>query len=170
MKISTFVIRVFRVLSLILFVLALFRTYLNLPGQVTVHYDALGTPDGFINKTQLFYGLAIFVVVLNVLLSVLALYVPAVPVRVWRMPHRDHWRVHKRLFVEIVTHWLFTLILLLNVFVTLSLLVLWWLNTNEKSSVQSFGWVLGLGVLLLLGWAVALPLRLSIKTTDPEEA
>ncbi|HLK98115.1 MAG TPA: hypothetical protein VK364_10130, partial [Hymenobacter sp.] len=61
MKTGTFFVRVWRILSILGLLFALFNSYISYPGEVAVRFDDLNQPIQFISRESLFYmAVAIF--------------------------------------------------------------------------------------------------------------
>ena len=169
MKTSLVVVRAFRILSLLAFVIVLFICYVSLPPDIAIHYDITGRPDAFTTKSHLFYGLTAFVVIFNIAFSALASLIPALPVSRLSLFNRDFWLQNRQAFRDIFTNWLLSFIALINLFLIVFLVVIRFLNVNEDAQVFNYRWVVVLGGLILLGWLAFLPLRLLRRTAVVEE-
>ena len=153
-------VRFFRSFSLFVFIIVLFYGYATLPGQVAVGYDDYGTPNLYIDKSQLFYGLSIFVVVLNVAFMLLSNLLPSIPLSRLRLPNASFWAAHRNSLVRILLNWMHSFIGMTNVFVIACFIAVVWLNTTTYTQITNYGWLLITGAIILLGWAAYLPLRL----------
>jgi uncharacterized membrane protein len=162
-------IRFFRSFSLFAFILVLFYCYISLPGEVAVHYDENSSPDMFINKSQLFYGLAIFVVLLNTAFMLLSNLIPSLPTRRLRLPYPQFWAEHRNSLLRILLNWVHSFIGVTNLFVIFCLVAIVILNTSNNAQITHYGWLLFIGGSILVGWTVYLPLRLSKKIASHED-
>jgi uncharacterized membrane protein len=162
-------IRFFRSLSLLAFMIVLLFCYVNLPGKVAVHYDEKSLPDMFIDKSQLFYGLAIFVVILNTAFMLLSNLIPSLPVRRLRLPNPQFWSEHRASLLRILLNWVHSFIGVTNLFVIACLLAIVLLNTSNNAQITNYGWLLLLGGSILVGWTVYLPLRLNKRIANHED-
>ena len=164
------IVRILRIFTLFAFIVALFVCYIGFPQLVAVHYDASGTADGFVDKSQIFYGLMFFVVLFNTALSLLANLVPALPASRLKVPNRPFWTVNRQALRDILAGWLTSLTALVNAFLVICLVVIQRLNANQDVPVLGYGWLPLAGGILLLGWAAFLPLRLLVRSAAAEEA
>ena len=162
-------IRFFRSFSLLAFIIVLFFCYVSLPGEVAVHYNDNGSPDMFIDKSQLFYGLAIFIVVLNTAFMLLSNLVPSLPIRRIRLPSAQFWAEHRNSLLRILLNWIHSFVGMTNLFVMGCLIAVVLLNTSENAQITHYGWLLAVGAGLLLGWLVYVPLRLNRKIANYED-
>lgn len=169
MKTSRVVLRFFRIISLLAFVVVLFSCYAQLPLEVAVHYDEVGVADQFVNKSYIFYGLAIFVVLLNTSVSVLAGFVSSLPLTRLQLPNRQFWLEHRDTVRAILSGWLSSLASVINFFLILSLIVVLLVNSSDEARISQYAWLLGIGGLILAGWLAYLPIRFTIKTAHTEE-
>lgn len=168
MSIETFAARVFRVLSILLFIVAFFLTYLGLPDLVAVHFAPTGQADGFLGRESIFYLVGGLMVGFNVLFSILAQRVQNLPDAALGVLGTVRWQSYPAALRLTLRSWLYLGVAALNVFLTLCLNALSELNdaqTNE--TVFEYRWLLTLGAALLLAWLLYLPLRLGL--TKPTE-
>ncbi len=159
-----------RVLSLLAFIVVLFWCYTSLPLEVAVHYDQKNRADLFITKSQLFYGLAAFIVLFNTVFSLLANLIPSLPASRLSLLNQQYWQENKEYLQNIVVNWLHSLVVAVNIFLISCLAVILVLNTSDNAKVSSYGWLAIVGGVILLGWLAFLPLRQMVKTATLEEA
>lgn len=170
MTIESLAARVLRVLSIALFVVALFMCYTNLPDTVAVHFAPDGSPDGYLGRESVFYATGGLMLGFNVLLLVLARSIANLPDRAVGVLGTAPWQPYPDALRGALRNWLFLGMAALNVFLTLCLNALSELNDSTGTeTVFNYRWLLPLGAALLLGWLLYLPVRLGLTKPSGRE-
>ena len=170
MKTGTFFVRVWRTLSIVGLLFALFSSYISYPGEVAIRFDDLGTPIQYIQRERLFYGaVAIFLVNMVLIRAVgkLFLKIPSSNVPV---PNQSAWAKHREQLNEIVTNWFSALQAAINTVLGLSLLVISFLNRSDRGlQPVDYAWLLPLSAFILISVLIALPIRTAMKPAVDDE-
>ncbi|AQG80185.1 hypothetical protein [Spirosoma montaniterrae] len=166
MKVGTFFVRTWRVLSIFGFLFSLFNSYISYPNEVAVRFDSIGYAIQYIDREVLFY-LAIGIFLLNNtlvnLVSRLFVRLPSAQVPV---PNQAVWIHHRDQLNENVTNWFTALMAAVNTILALGLMVLSFLNRSDRSQMaMDYAWLLPLSTVILVTVLVALPIRLFVKPT-----
>ena len=167
MKISTFVIRVWRFLSMLLAVGAVGFSYLVLPTDVGVHFDSAGKADEFMSKNDIFYFAVAIVIVNNVLIMALAKKILTLPSHLLPIPNQTEWSAHREEFNMHLKSWFYCLIASINTIFGFMLLALGTVNSNQfKFKLSDFSWLFYMTIVMLLIVGIALPVRLMMKPNE----
>lgn len=170
MTIESFVARVLRVLSIALFIAALFLCYTNLPDTVAVHFAPDGTPDGYLGRESIFYATGGLMLGFNVLLSLLARSFGNLPDRAVAVFGTTAWQPHPGALRGALRHWLFLGAAALNGFLALCLNALAELNDSQSpETVFDYRYLLTVGMALLGVWLLYLPVRLWLTRPGERE-
>lgn len=163
-KISTFVIRIWRGLSVLLvFGLSVF-SYTLFVEDVGIHFDQFGKADRFLRKSDIFYLVMGVILVNNVLLKWLGDRLLTLPSHLLPIPNQDFWAANRPALNEHLKNWFYCLIASINTVTALTMLALATVNSNQfKNGINDFNWLFYLTIGTLLLVLVALPLRLSAK-------
>ena len=163
-KISTFVLRIWRGLSILLvFGLSVF-SYSIFVEDVGIHFDQFGKADRFLRKSDIFYVVVGLIVANNVLLKWLGDRLLTLPSHLLPIPNQNFWANHRDQLNEHLKNWFYALIASINTVTGLSMLALATVNSNQfKNGINDFIWLFYLTVGMLLFIIVALPVRLSAK-------
>ena len=114
MKTGSFFVRVWRILSIIGFLIALFSSYISYPDQVAVRFDKLNQPLQTIDREVIFYvAIAIFIVN-NTLLKVVSNAISAGTHCPDSGRNQERWAAHRSELNEIFTNWFSALISAVN--------------------------------------------------------
>jgi uncharacterized membrane protein len=168
MKIGTFVIKIWRWLSIILVVGALTWTYSLFPDMVAVDFSESGLAEKYVSKEHIFYLIMALFLVNNVVISRLSRQVSNI--------HTDHlpilkkkaWAGHREALNEQLVNWIYCLVASINTIIGFSLFALATINSsNYKMDVFDFSWIFYAGTALML-LVFLLPLRL-LWTPAPNE-
>lgn len=161
MTIESFAARVLRVLSIALFIVALFLCYTNLPDTVAVHFAPDGSPDGYLGRESVFYATGGLMLVLNVLLMLLARSFANLPDRAAAVLGTTAWKPYPGALRGALRNWLLLGVAGINAFLALCLNALAELNDAQSpETVFDYRYLLTVGVALLGAWLLYLPLRL----------
>jgi uncharacterized membrane protein len=166
MKATYFLIRFLKVFSLVAFVAMLFLAYFYLPNPVAIHFNEVGTADQYLDKQVLFYAGGLFMVLFNVILSIAARFVFAVPAQMFLMPNRGYWLAdyESRLsFLAILRDWINSFASMGNILLILCLFILMKLNRVEDADPANYSWIMYISLAALFIWLFFLPVRLLIK-------
>jgi uncharacterized membrane protein len=170
MTIDHFVSRLWRGISLLGIVAALFLSYVNLPDPVAVQFDPFGTPETTLSKSSVFYVTAGTLLGVNVLFLLLARVITSLPGTRTVLPAPAKWAVNPVQLHAAWADWLYLGIAVINTFLCFALYALTMINLPEVGkSVFEYRWMLGLGVFLGTMWLAYLPLRLLLGRPKAEE-
>jgi uncharacterized membrane protein len=168
MKIGTFVVKIWRWLSIAMVVGALTWTYSLFPDMVAVDFSSSGLAEKYVNKEHIFYLIVGIFLINNVFISRLALQVPNIDTDHLPVLKKKTWAQHRETLNELLVNWIYCVVASINSVVGFSLFALATINSsNYKMDVFDFSWVFYLGLALLI-FVFLLPLRL-LWTPDPEE-
>jgi hypothetical protein len=169
MKTGTFFVRVWRIISILGLLFALFNSYISYPGEVAVRFDDLNQPIQFISRESLFYMAVAIFLVNNTLINAVARLFPRVPTARIPVPNQQAWATHRDALNEVFTNWFYALMAAINTVLALGLMVLSFLN-NSSRKLQSldYAWLLPLSTAILIIVLVALPIRLFMKPAGDE--
>jgi hypothetical protein len=168
MKIGTFVVKIWRWLSIAMVVGALTWTYSLFPDMVAVDFSSTGLAEKYVNKEHIFYLIMGLFLVNNVFISRLALQVPNIDTEFLPILKKKTWAQHRETLNELLINWIYCVVASINTVMGFSLFALATINSsNYKMDVFDFSWVFYLGLGLLI-FVFLLPLRL-LWTPGPEE-
>ena len=169
MKTGTFFVRIWRILSILGLLFALFNSYISYPSDVAVRFDESDQPVQFISRETLFYIAVAIFLINNTLVNAVARLFPRVPTaQVW-IPNQQVWASHRPKLNEVVTNWFYALMASINTILALGLMVLSFLNRSARTiRAVDHVWLLPLSTAILITVLVALPIRLFIKPGDDD--
>ena len=159
MSIDKFISRVWRVLSMIAFGISLLFVYRGLPDPTAVHFGETGRGDGFLPKEEIFYLTAGIVTALNVLGLLLIKSLEKVPTNLFSRILKAFASKGDLIIQQTCVHWLHLLLALINTYLILVFRVLLLLN-DERTNQADYSYLPKLGIVLILVWAIYLPIRL----------
>ena len=159
--------RIWRILSILGLLFALFNSYVSYPSDVAVRFDELDQPVQFISREALFYIAVAIFLINNTLVNAVARLFPRVPTaQVW-IPNQQVWASHRPKLNEVVTNWFYALMASINTILALGLMVLSFLNRSARNiRAVDHVWLLPLSTAILITVLVALPIRLFMKPGD----
>jgi hypothetical protein len=164
MKTGTFFVRVWRILSILGLLFALFNSYISYPGDVAVRFDELNNAIQFIDRETLFYIAVAIFLINNTLVNAVARLFPRIPTAQVPVPNQEVWAKHRSTLNEVVTNWFYALMAAINTVLGLGLMVLSFLNrSNHGIEAVNYAWLLPLSTAILIIVLVALPIRLFMK-------
>ena len=164
MTIGTFFVRVWRIVSILGFVIALFSSYMAYPDQVTVRFDASNNPLQTVNREVLFYGIVIIFILNNTLLRVISRLFLKVPTARVLVPNPDRWATHRPELNEVFTNWFSALCSAVNTVLAMGIFVLSSLNRGDRSlQASDYVWLLPVSMAILIIVLASLPIRLFMK-------
>lgn len=168
MKVTTFAIKVWRWLSVVLVIGALVWTYSVFPQMVAVDFSDSGLAEIYLAKEHIFYIVMALFLVNNVLITRLAKPVSNVDPMQLPIPKKRIWALHREELNEHLINWFNCLVAAINTVIGFSLFSLATINsTNYKVDVFDFSWLYYVGIVLLV-IVLLLPLRL-LATPVPED-
>lgn len=164
MKAGTFFVRVWRILSIVGFILALFSSYISYPDEVAVRFDELNHPTQTVNREAIFYiAIGIFLINNTLVKAVSRLFL-RVPTAQLLVPNHDVWAAHRPKLDRIFNEWFSLLIASINTILGLGLLVLSFLNRSDRPiRAIEYAWLLPLTTGILIAVLAWLPIRLFMK-------
>lgn len=166
MKITTFAIRVWRVLSMITVFVASMYSYSLFGQEVGVHFNALGQADEFMLKSDIFYILVGLILTNNVLLLSVGRALLKLPSNVLPIPNQTLWAENREELNEHIRNWIYGLVAMINTSIALTIFALATVNNEFKFKIGDFNGLLYLIVGFLLAIVVALPVRLLMKPSS----
>lgn len=167
MKTGTFFIRIWRIVSILGFLFALFSSYISYPEKIAVRFDEFNRPTQFIDREVLFY-LAVGLFIVNYfLLKAIARLFLRVPTAQIPIINKTRWAAHRPELNEIFTNWFSSLSSAIITVLGLGLLVISFLNRGDRR-IQSldYAWLLPTTAVILIAVLVSLPIRLSRKPSE----
>ena len=165
------VVKMVKIASLVLFLIALMLTYYEISEQaatVVIHRDTEGNVIMDIHKEYYFLYAGGFVVILNLFVSLAVMLLYRIPLSVLKIPHRDFWfanEISRQNLYETIESWLHTLAILMHIFVMTFIVKIWSVNRN-MGEIGNYGIFMYAGLLLLIGWIVFIFIRLRIRKFD----
>ncbi len=167
MKTGTFFVRIWRIISILGLLFALFNSYISYPSEVAVRFDALNQPIQFIGRETLFYVAVAIFLINNTLINAIARLFPRVPTAQVTLPNQRVWVNHRLALNTIITNWFYALMAAINTILALGLMVLSFLNRSARTiQPVDYAWLLPLSMAILIIVLVALPIRLFMKPGD----
>ena len=168
MKVGTFVIKIWRWLSVFLVIGALVWTYSVFPDMVAVDFSNTGLAEKYVGKENVFYIVMGLFLVNNVVISGLAKQIPNVDPEHLPIINRKIWAQHRTDLNEHLINWLFCLVAVINTIIGFSLFALATINSTQyKLDVFDFSWLYYASITLMV-LVFLLPLRL-LFTPAPED-
>ncbi|TAF93959.1 MAG: hypothetical protein EAZ26_02890 [Runella slithyformis] len=164
MKISSFIVGTWRVLSILLvFGLSVF-SYTLFSEDVGVHFDQFGKADKYLRKSDIFYIAMGLILVNNVFLLGLGRRLLTMPSHLLPIPNQAAWSANREALNEHLKNWFYCLVAAINTIAALGIFSLASVNnTTTQYTVNSFDWLIYLTCGLLIVILFALPIRLAIK-------
>jgi hypothetical protein len=161
MRIGTFFVRVWRLLSIIGLVFSLLNSYISYPSEVAVLFNRLGQATSYIGRETLFYSAVAMFLITNILINAVIQRIAKLPFN--QLPVPAIWANHRDELNEILVNWFKALMAAVNTILGLSLMVLSFLNRSDFRVDQStYGWLLPLSAFMLGTVILALPVRLIV--------
>ena len=169
MKTGTFFVRVWRLLSILGFLFALFSSYISYPEEVAVRFDETNRAIQYVNRETLFYiAIGIFLVSLTSLNALGRLF-PRVPSDRLAVPNQPVWAVNRPQLNTVVGNWFKALTAAVTTILALGLLVLSLLNRSDRPArFLDYGFLLPVCTAILIVVLAALPIRLFMKPAADE--
>jgi hypothetical protein len=169
MKAGTFFVRVWRILSIVGFIFALFSSYISYPDNVVVRFDELNHPLQTINRETIFYiAIAIFLIN-NTLLNLIGRLFLKVPTEHIPVPNQGVWATRRPELNIVFKEWFSLLMSSINTILGLGLLVLSFLNRSDRPiRAVEYAWLLPLSTFILIAVIAWLPIRLFRKPSEDE--
>ncbi len=162
------VVRLFKILSWLGALVFLLYSYYYLPDQIAIHYNEQGVPDNFLPRETFFYVSAFFIILLNLLLSLIGRLVLGLPNQFLPVPNRQYWLVNaesREQLMYVLRNWINSLATVLNIYILAMLFITLRLHTNQRVFLSDFTWILFAGVAIFVGWILYLPIRLRYSKT-----
>lgn len=138
-------------------------------GLVTLYKDSKGNPLGLIDTDMFFYIPGIFVVVINVLISMMAKLMAMMPFEKLNIPNKDYWMEdedHRERLNEIMISWVYVLAIIINIFCAILIIKVWFTNRNVGGQPYEYGLLSLTFLLVMLGWGVFPFYRLRIRKEE----
>ena len=164
MTIGTFFVRVWRIISILGFLFALFSSYMAYPDNVSVRFDEFNRSIQTVNREVLFYAIVAIFILNNTLLGVISKLFLKVPTARVPTPKPDRWTAHRPELNEIFTNWFSALSSAVNTVLAMGIFVLSSLNRGDRSlQASDYVWLLPVSMAILLIVLASLPVRLFMK-------
>ncbi|ODS81454.1 MAG: hypothetical protein ABS46_11400 [Cytophagaceae bacterium SCN 52-12] len=161
MKISTFAALIWRWCSMLLAIAAIVWTYSVNPDDVALSYDASGSGDFFLTKSQVFYLASAIFLLNNVLIAAMKKQIHTIPISVLPIPAKEGWRQNRAELDEFLGNWLYAIVGAVNVILGIGLFALATVNSQQfVQSISDFEWLYYVSLFLLVLVFVIIPLRL----------
>jgi hypothetical protein len=169
MKAGTFFIRVWRIISILGLLFALFNSYISYPGEVAVRFDENNQPLQLISREIIFYVAVGIFLINNTLINAVARLFVRVPTNQLPMVGQGVWASHRPQLNVVVTNWLHAIMAAINTILALGLAVLSFLNRSDRAiQAVDYAWLLPLSTAILIIVLVALPIRLAMKPDNDD--
>jgi uncharacterized membrane protein len=170
MKVSTFAIKIWRVFSMAVVLIAAAFTYSVLPESVGVHFDTKGLPDVFMTKSVVFYTAVAIILVNNVVILNLSKQVLKLPNELLPIPNQAEWGQSRTLLNEHFKNWFYCIMAAVNTVLALAILALGNVNSTQfKYKLADYEWLGYFAIVTFFLIVVALPIRLLIKPNNNDE-
>jgi hypothetical protein len=167
MKTGTFFVRVWRIISILGFLLSLFSNYISYPESVAVRFDEANRPTQTISRELIFYLATAIFIINNTLLRAVAKLFVRVPMDSLPSFVRKRWAAHRSELNEIIANWFSALASAVNTVVALGLFVLSSLNRADRSMPTSdYAWLLPVTTAIFIAVLVSLPISLLRKPRE----
>lgn len=170
MKAGVFFVRVWRILSILGLVFALFNSYISYPNDVAVRFDDLNQPIQTVDREVIFYAAVAIFLLNNTLINALSRLFPRIQTAQLALPNQRVWASHRPALNEVVTNWFRAIMAAINTILALGLMVLSFLNSSIRGIQPiDYAWLLPLSTVILITVLVALPIRLFMKPGDDDD-
>lgn len=167
MKAGTFFVRVWRIMSIIGLLFALFNSYISYPNDVAVRFDELKQPIQTMNRETIFYIAVAMFLINNTLINTVAKLFLRLPTHQLLVPNQGAWVAHRPQLNELVRNWFYALTAAINTVLALGLFVLSLLNRGDRSmQPYDYAWLLPVSTVILIAVLVSLPVRLFLKPSN----
>lgn len=160
------VIKFIWLLSILVFLGALFYGYYLLPDVVCIRFSAQGAPTEYWERKYVFYAFVGAFALLNVLILVIDKLFSLIPHSLKPIPNKKFWlqsEASKETLHFVFSNWFYSLLFAVNISILATLGVIWWVNYEIQSSILQYSWVPKAIIAILTLWVVYLPLRLFIS-------
>jgi hypothetical protein len=169
MRIGTFVVKIWRWVSIAFVIGALGWTYSLLPDMVAFDFSETGLADSYINRDVIFYIVMGLFLVNNVVISSLVKAVPRIDLQILPILNKETWAKNRSHLNELIINWIYCIIAGVNTMIGLSLFSLATVNSNQfKMDIFDFSWLFYMGLLLMI-LIFLLPLRLLFAPAPQDE-
>ncbi|TAF67870.1 MAG: hypothetical protein EAZ55_02295 [Cytophagales bacterium] len=164
------VVRFIKIISLIAFLFILSLTYYDTSDkgeQIALYFAKAQSADAYsIEKNMYFYANAIFVLLLNFLISMAITVLRNFPLEMLSFPQKKYWTAtpqHRKELYSFLENWCNVLAIAMNIFMMLLLYHIWQINRNLQGSQESYLLYVILLIVIVSTWALFLPIRLLFK-------
>ncbi len=146
---------------MLLAIAAIVWTYSVNPDDVALSYDASGSGDFFLTKSQVFYLASAIFLLNNVLIAAMKKQIHTIPISVLPIPAKEGWRQNRAELDEFLGNWLYAIVGAVNVILGIGLFALATVNSQQfVQSISDFEWLYYVSLFLLVLVFVIIPLRL----------
>lgn len=169
MKTGTFFVRVWRIMSILGLLFALFNSYISYPGEVAVRFDDLNQPTQTVERETIFYIAVAIFLINNTMINAIARLFVRVPTAQLLVLNQGRWASHRSALNEVFTNWVSALMAAINTVLALGLIVLSLLNRSDRGiQAIDYAWLLPVSTAILVIVLAALPVRLFMKPSDDD--
>ncbi|MEZ0607970.1 hypothetical protein ACAW74_05615 [Fibrella sp. WM1] len=165
MRAGSFFVRTWRILSILGFVGLLLSSYISYPIDVAFRFNEGGQAVQYFSRETVFYtSVALFILVYVVTNAVAKLF-PKLPAEKIPNPNPVKWQGHRQELAAVYVDWFYALAAAFNTILALGLMVLSFLNNNNRTNVgaSDYAWLLPVSTAILGIVIVSLPVRLMMK-------
>ncbi|NJL12010.1 MAG: hypothetical protein HC913_02710 [Microscillaceae bacterium] len=166
------VVRFFKNVTILVFLLALSLSYYELSDMTTpvLIYKSTGNIGAFsIDNHTYFYVPSIFLVLVNVLLALLVRVLRGVPLARLPIPQKAFWLSTPALrqqLREVLMTWIYSLAIIINVFLTVMLVKVWMVNRNQGGEAFEYLWFLLIFLVFFTAWLGFIIYRLRLTREE----
>lgn len=166
------VTRFFKNTTVLAFVVVISLAYYeltDLTSPVVLYRDVTGKSLANTSSDVFFYGFSVFLILLNVLISIIVRLMRDMPLQKMKVPQADFWlsdKAHVEKLREVWSVWFYGLALLLNVFVIFCVVKIWFINRGQGGQVWEWGLTLAVFIIGLLAWIGFMFYRLRLRRFD----
>ncbi len=152
------VVRFFKNVSILLFVVLLVLSYMELSDRSTtlvLYRDADGGHQFRVSVDTYFYASSAIVIFSNFILSMVVMQLQRLPMHRMEMPEVDFWRAspeRKERLKDIFRVWIYGFAIMINVVVITCVGKIWFVNRGIGGKLSEYGWILFGFVLAFLLW------------------
>lgn len=160
------VIKFIWLLSILLFLGALFYGYYLLPDVVCIRFSAQGSPTEYWERKHVFYAFVGAFALLNVLILVIDKLFSLIPNPLKPIPNKQFWlhsETSKETLHFVFSNWFYSLLFIVNIAILGVFGVIWKVNYDIQSSILQYAWLPKVIICVLALWVVYLPVRLFIS-------
>jgi hypothetical protein len=166
------VTRFFKNATILVFVVALGLAYYeltDLTSPVVLYRNTIGKSLATINSDVFFYGFSIFLIVMNILISIIVKLMNQMPLQKIKVPNADFWfsdAFHISKLRDVWSVWFYTLAILINLFLIFCVVKLWLINRGQGGQLWEWGVTLLVFFMVLITWGGFIVYRLRLRRVE----